>query len=232
MKKLFLFIVLISFYSCDRNKLSNDEKAIIATIHYLEEINFLNGTTFPRLEPPPPLPPPGFIYDSIDFKSHIKNETSYRERIKKFYIQRLNTPIVDSSFIILSVNDSLFSNYNWAHLQQENENNYQVFIDHLKSNNIKSIKLDADRINSNLNLKYKIKPISEFDENFSDLFYTMYPFLYGGHIRFSKFYHNSNYGMIMFEYWSCEMDCGVGYLSLLEYNKDWEVVKLERQWIN
>ncbi len=162
MKKLFLFIVLIFFYSCDRNKLSNDEKAIISTIHYLEEINFLNGTTFPRLGPPPPLPPPGFIYDSIDFKSHIKNETSYRERIKKFYIRRLNTPIVDSSFIILSVNDSLFSNYNWAHLQQENENNYQVLIDHLKSNNIKSIKLDTDRINSNLNLKYKIKPISGF----------------------------------------------------------------------
>ncbi len=36
----------------------------------------------------------------------------------------------------------------------------------------------------------------------------------------------------MFEYWSCEMDCGVGYMCLLEKNEDWEVVKLERQWIN
>ncbi|NPD85271.1 hypothetical protein HNS38_10900 [Lentimicrobium sp. L6] len=214
MKRLLLLIILLPLLSCEKDIETENEKAIVATIHYLEESNFLNGTVFPRLGPPPPYPFPGTELDSTVLNQLIRNDRVYRENIKWYYLRRINTPIQDSSYIFLSMSDSLFSNYSWATIKNNDNKIYHFLIDSLKSNSKERTKARVKKLNTSLYMKYRLKSFSEFDNEFKDLFYNMYPFLYGGHIRFSRFFHDDQLGIIMFEYWGCEMDCGVGFIAL------------------
>lgn len=233
--RIFIFLFCITIQTTCQRKIIEDYEAISDLLFELEKHSIFPQDIYLRYPPPPNLS------EDSGAQMSESNEGIDFERFKKWknrfdsQQEEIRNRSIDSTYTFLIADDSLFRSCIDCIIQPDSlfsindYKRYQTVLDRLVAGDLEPIKLEISKIK--VKGKYKLKSFDGFQDR-KQLYENRLDFLCGGEIGLSRFYSDNNLGIFYITTTSCPVDCGAGYLVLMEYNEGkWKIFDLVLQYI-
>lgn len=237
MKFFSAVLILLLTFSCKTTTEPEDFKIIATVLYELEQREWLAKDIYPIMPPPP---------ESREYFIETQDDLTPQEASVRFdtveiryhkYLTRISQRKVDSTRVFMATSnylaggpckgcrispDSLKSKSNYKR--------YEKVLSNFQTTELAELEIPFEQIE--YLGKYHLKSIDDFPPR-EDMYNGTLSFLSGGELDFTRFYQQDNLGLIYFSISHCEMDCGAGYLVLLERkNGEWKIFDIILQWIS